>query len=552
MGWTFPDNEIDISSLITYGASWNDVDLSGVVPSGTVFVLLHVRNLSSVSSYNLAARPNGSSEDHNKVIISQRHGYLFAKLDANRVFEGYFSSADLAVTIPGYTDTGSFADTSTNLTPGSIDSYQTVTAPSGSSGAAWLECVGYPSSLAVRPMGSSFDQYKTLNLNVNGWIAGLDANRQFEAEISSLYGYIYYWGYSPDDITMLASPVNKGPSSGSTWTTKDCVSESGGDTVLGVILQIVTPVANCKIRKYGSSDDFGAPGINLANYRHIVAFCGVDANKQFQVWSDQGSSSLFYLIGYIKGVSSGGITGTVDADLAPLTSAGSGAVKVAGVAAPATAPAGAALSGAAAVAGAIAALLTPLSAAAAGEAEIGGDLAALLSPAAAAALGAAAVAGTIEAPAPALGAASAGALAVAGEAAAGLPAATAQVAGYIGEQIAGVCAAALTPAVAEVAGQVQITAVLAAELAAITADLAAAAPAGADIAALLSQLTGSAGGEVLVAGDLAAVLAALTAAVQSRPERRNQNQQGLMPPGARRAVLGGENLYPPGIKQVVQ
>ena len=68
MGWTFPDNEINLTSLITYGEAWNEVDLSGVVPAGTKLVMLHVRNSAASTDYLSNTRPVGSSH---AVVLNQ-------------------------------------------------------------------------------------------------------------------------------------------------------------------------------------------------------------------------------------------------------------------------------------------------------------------------------------------------------------------------------------------------------------------------------------------------------------------------------------------------
>ena len=304
MGWTFPDNEISVDSLITYGAAWADVDLSTLVPVGTNFVILHIR---SSGAYVVGTRPNGSTDDANAKATSGSpyHIYLFSPLDANRIFEGYFENAGLNVGIVGYTDSVESIINATDLTPGTTGSYQTVTAPVGSSNAAWVRLQNTAYTAAIRKgVGiSTFDWYR-LSQGGLGAVVGIDSNRQFEAEVADV-NQIFYYGYSPSDIVMLTTPTDKTPTT-SDWTTRSCLAESGSDNVGGVIIQIAHPITDyddkvCQIRKNGSTDDFSANNTKVYRNRMLFAYCGVNGSKEFQVKTNVASDfPLFYLIGYIK------------------------------------------------------------------------------------------------------------------------------------------------------------------------------------------------------------------------------------------------------------
>src|SRR3972149_12049091 len=100
-GFNFFTNAIDKTPGTT--GAWTDVDVSGDIPSGSTGVILELLNTSGITSYNVAVRKNGSTDDRSKKIYTQGHIYALCGVDANRIFEAYVD-VSCKVYLVGYTD----------------------------------------------------------------------------------------------------------------------------------------------------------------------------------------------------------------------------------------------------------------------------------------------------------------------------------------------------------------------------------------------------------------------------------------------------------------
>ena len=314
MGWTFPDNHISINARISFGAAWNDVDLgtNNDVPSGTVAVILKIRNTGG--SNRASVRPNGNTAyTYTNALATNSINYLIVKLDANRVFEGFFASDYLMVVVVGYTDSDTLFQNFVNKSLTTTGSYQTEDVsgdgvPAGASVAVVniiQTAISAAYNFALRPIGASYDYYKAWSYNAAAgyapstyWPVGLDANRQFEHKITNVAVDAYLWGYFGSERVMLSTPVSKAP--GSTgWQDID-VSADVPSNAIAAIFQVVggaTGTYGVNFRKNGSTDNL-TTSISMSYLHHLVHWVGLDANKICECY--QSTTGFYvYLVGYV-------------------------------------------------------------------------------------------------------------------------------------------------------------------------------------------------------------------------------------------------------------
>ena len=371
MGWTFPDNEINITSLVTYGAAWNQVNLSGVVSAGTKLVMLHVRNSSSTTDYTCNTRAVGSSHNDLQSHIKNSHEYYWAVLDANLCFEGYFANAALLVGIVASTTTGTYWTNPVAIHPsgsGNVWADRDISAsvPANNS-AAIISHSTASRQMAFRRNGGSWSetvlksQYKSGQAGAE--VFPLDAASIFEFWIDSNYNVTdwFMWGYNAD-FGWLDSIQDLTNTSNSTW--QDRVASSVPDGAVAAVLALWRPYNTngntLKLRAKGSTDDLSYCNIAPSGVRRTIVLVKLDANKTFQAYTGDKDYLDLYVIGYVMAPGAGGITGTLGADMAAVTAAESGAVKISGTEAATLAALAGALAGAVKVSGTAAGQLAAL------------------------------------------------------------------------------------------------------------------------------------------------------------------------------------------------
>jgi hypothetical protein len=307
MGWTFLDNEIDIASLITYGAAFNDVNLETVVPYGTTFVQLHLRN-TGASNLNVFTRYNGGSQDYKYLIYAGEHSFYCAFLDGNRVFEGYFEHADIAVGITAYSSTPVAITPMVNVTPSTDSAYTdkdlSGSIPSGGT-MAIIQHRSLGRSLAMRPDGSAMDYYVTYGAPTPSQVlySGLSTGRIYEYCVASGYSSESLWlsgydtAYVPLDDKILMTI-----GSNNAWVDCDASALPVGALAAHIVKVNSAYTANyiTSLRpKTTSPDDFTQKEL----YNHQVqALVKLDSSRVFQAYVGDYTKHKVYVVGYIPGV----------------------------------------------------------------------------------------------------------------------------------------------------------------------------------------------------------------------------------------------------------
>ncbi len=193
----------------TRDGSWQDVDLSELVPAGTVGVWLWVVG-SNISGRELGLRKNGSTDDRRKDMV----GHLGAPvgLDANRVFEASLESANIAnVYLVGYwaADDAAFFDNGIELSV-SVTTWtdQDISSYTGSDTAiaALVERGFAGSAFGVRCNGSTDEIY------AGSWqcwaVVGVDENEVFELKRAYTSRHSYLVGYIKKGASFYVNTVD--------------------------------------------------------------------------------------------------------------------------------------------------------------------------------------------------------------------------------------------------------------------------------------------------------------------------------------------------------
>lgn len=312
MGWTFLTAKSDITSLFTRNDTFQEVDVSGVVPSGTTAIIMEVYNSGMVGGEHFAVRATGQSYDHTIDLYINNHFYCFVALDGDRTFECKAQSTN-AVYLIGYTDANCFDPSPADISNTSVDSYYTKTAQN--SGAMCLVELGVHSSAngnwALRDYGDTHDYYGRLDYTRSGatfGVVGIDGSKQFEHKISSTVVDLFDHGSVVDGIVDCSQgSYYPDITPGSTgWQTVDITSLVGSDAgkVVGAIVLAQTtsstsPSSAINVRPYGDTTDSGKNEIGI--YGLHFQWVGVDSQDRFEARIATTSFNKIYLVAYITG-----------------------------------------------------------------------------------------------------------------------------------------------------------------------------------------------------------------------------------------------------------
>ncbi len=314
MGWTFPDNEIDINARITVDNTWHDVDLgaNNDVPAGTKAVIVHLRNTHTTTNYNGAVRPKGSSLNPcatGCIYSPLTFTYLFMLIDADRKFQVRSNNAALDFRVVAYTNDALAITPYVDKTPAVTGSYQDVDVsdagvPAGSAAALfYLDSTAGNKAWANRKDGSSFDSYWYKDGGSQGIVFGaLSAARITEVKIENVSVKFWAQGYLPSaQGLMFDTPTEKTPVSAGSWQDVDCSAIIPAGALAAILLIRNTSGASSLIacvRKKGSTDDF-SPTNKCVSWRQHHAVVGLDGSRVFQAYVEHATEVDIFVLGYL-------------------------------------------------------------------------------------------------------------------------------------------------------------------------------------------------------------------------------------------------------------
>lgn len=320
-GFTWFTNAYDVS-LGTTG-SWQDIDLSPYLPTGTTGAIVELVNTSIKDKRGVVRGKEDTrdymSDPNSNMIKGDTHRYQIVKVDANRLIQGYITSNKVDFKLHGYT-TGtdpSYFNTPPDITPATAGAWTIVDlGPTGlslvdaetdgvillisSSGSGSGE-VDY----GIREVGStdqpppSFDGWRLTVSTNTMYLVGLDAAKRLEAYRGVASVNIYLVGQTKGSVVYYTNDLAVADV-GNGWTALDADSYSVPEEANGLVFFTSHPSAPAdKSAGFRHGDSTDAWDDQLSAHTSFQAATGIsDAN----LWQQrQGTNNTdVFIAAYTK------------------------------------------------------------------------------------------------------------------------------------------------------------------------------------------------------------------------------------------------------------
>jgi len=284
-------------------SSWQDVDVSSYIPSGSTGVILRVCN-TGISSYNFGVRKNGSTDSPRPYFEPLTHCWAAIGVDDNRIFEAYVgNTTDIDLYLVGYTTSGvTFRTNEWSPTFGSNETWVDLDCssevPSGAVGIIFHNYAPFSvlMSLGLRKNGSTDDRHSPIDYNsCFGAIVGCDSSRIVEGWREGISLVVAVVGYISDGATFNTNATEETVESEGAWHDLSPALPSG--SVMGFIEVHLSVEASLGygLRKNGSSENM----VYYANF-HPYGFVECDSNRIIEGLKSENPQTYiyFYLTGY--------------------------------------------------------------------------------------------------------------------------------------------------------------------------------------------------------------------------------------------------------------
>lgn len=156
-------------------------------------------------------------------------------------------------------------------------------------------------NIGFRKNGSTDNRINSIRADEHFWAAiGVDSNRILELYLgSTTYTTVYLVGYFTDEAVFFTNAVDKSLTVTSTWTDIDISADTGTDTAIGAIFEVVH-IANgyrwYDFRKNSSTDNFSGGSNDVKSHNGVIV--GVDANEICEAIIESTDVD-FFLVGYV-------------------------------------------------------------------------------------------------------------------------------------------------------------------------------------------------------------------------------------------------------------
>ena len=320
-GFTWFTNAYDVS-LSTTG-SWQDLDLSPYLPTGTTGAIVELLNSGNNNQRGVVRGKEDTrdymSDPNFNLIGGKSHRYQIVKVDVNRLIQGYINNTNVDFKLHGYT-TGtdpSYFSTPPDITPATAGAWTTVDlGPTGlglvdadTDGVILLVSRSASNyvNYGIREVGSTdepppdFDGWRLSDRANTMYLVGLDAAKRFEAYIGDAGVNIYLVGQTKGSVVYYTNDIAVADV-GSPWTALDADSYSVPEEANGLVFfATIDSDAQGKSAGFRHSDSTDAWNDRLVAHTSFQAATGIsDAN----VWQQrQGSSNIdVFIAAYTKAV----------------------------------------------------------------------------------------------------------------------------------------------------------------------------------------------------------------------------------------------------------
>ena len=307
-GFVWFQNAQDIS--LSIADSWEDIDLSGVVPSGATGAVVEVVNTGLDWTQGGVLRGKEDSRDYMSnpyygavEVGAENHRWQMVKIDSNRLIQGYTTSPIIDFKLIGYTIGAdpSYFSSPADVTVGTTGSWAAVDLSSqvdSDADGAILLLTGDAKRYGIRELGSSYST-TSLKTPVKGntmYLVGLDADRQFETWLegaTNIYLVAQTKGsvvYYTDDLTAT-DPVT------GVWTSLDADTFGVDITANGLLLHAeVTNEADIGFRHGDSTDNWNK---KLPASSHVQAMVGINSSNLWDEYMEDLGTDIS-IAGYTR------------------------------------------------------------------------------------------------------------------------------------------------------------------------------------------------------------------------------------------------------------
>ncbi|MBQ10973.1 MAG: hypothetical protein CMJ45_05425 [Planctomyces sp.] len=282
----------DIS--LTIIGSWQDIDLTTHVPTGTTGAIVEVINTGTFDTQSGLVRGKEDSRDYMSDVLfeeieDETHRWQIVKVDTNAVIQGYIENTQVDFKLRGYTlgSDPSYFSVPPDITPVTSDAWTIVDVSANvdndSDGVIlFLDSIqSAKREYGVREHGSSFDitNRELEDYGNTMYLVGLDALDQFEVFIENVaHVQVYLVGQTKGSVVYnLEDVLVADPSIGS-WQAIEASDYNVPEAANGVFLCVESTGAD-EISGFvhGDSTDTWTP--DVGGDTHMMAGTGISADN---------------------------------------------------------------------------------------------------------------------------------------------------------------------------------------------------------------------------------------------------------------------------------
>lgn len=301
LGFVWSVNATDISLSTT--DSWQDIDLSAIVPTEAAGAIIEVVNTGTVGTYSGMVRGKEDTRDYmadteNGLIYPSSHRWQVVKIDGSRLIQGFIENADIDFKLLGYTigSDPSYFSLPSDITPGTTSAWTTVdlsgVVDSDADGAILLidNTDNNARDYGVREVGSSFATTdRELGPYENTmYMVGIDGSDQFDIYIENSNIKVYLVGQTKGSVVYYTDDVAVADPTLGSWQQLDAdadVAPPVSSDAVGLIFWTENTDTGAdyraSFREGDSSDDWNG---DIRRETHQQAAVGITTSN---TWDEQ-------------------------------------------------------------------------------------------------------------------------------------------------------------------------------------------------------------------------------------------------------------------------
>ena len=307
-------NAPDVS--LTTTASWQDIDLSAHVPTGTTGVIVEVVNTGNTGDLSGVIRGKEDARDYMsnviyEAMVGETHRWQIVKVDSNLLIQGYIENTNIDFKLRGYTlgSDPSYFSNPPDVTPATKGQWETVdvTANVDSDADGVILFVdsteGGEKEYALREMGSTFldpsgpDKNLLSRYSNTMYLVGINAADQFQVWLEEVLTMkIYLIGQTKGSVIYNLEDVAVADPTTGSWQEVDADDYNIPAAANGIFFRVGDSGSSTKagFRHGDSTDDWNG---DIEKETHLFAGTGINADN---VWDEylENSNLDVYIAAY--------------------------------------------------------------------------------------------------------------------------------------------------------------------------------------------------------------------------------------------------------------